>query len=52
MRMPEDKQTRINLYFLSGFFFVGFIFLGFNTYKNLSYSRFDLFVAGKWSTLR
>jgi hypothetical protein len=50
MRMSKDKQSRINLYFLSIVLLAGFIVLGLNIYKNIRYSRFDLFVVGK-STL-
>jgi hypothetical protein len=49
--MPQDKQTRMNIYFLSILILAGLlftlIFVGMNVYKHTRYSRFDLFVQGK-----
>lgn len=45
MRLPKDKKTRINIYFISPFILIGLIFGGLNLYKNLHYSTFSLAVS-------
>lgn len=46
MRLPKDKQTRINIYFMMPFVLVGIILVMLNLYKNTQYSNFKLVVEG------
>ncbi len=41
-----DRQSKINLYFLSSLLLAGLIFLSVITNKDVRYSRFDLSIAG------
>lgn len=46
MKRPLDRQSKINLYFLSVFILAALIIVGTITYKDVRYSRFDLSIEG------
>ena len=46
MKRPLDRQSKINLYFLSVFILAALIIVSIITYKDVRYSRFDLTIVG------
>ncbi|MDQ0189465.1 hypothetical protein JI721_05855 [Alicyclobacillus cycloheptanicus] len=47
MKLPQDRQTRVNLSFMMPFIAVVVILVGLNLYQNLRYATFDVTIRGQ-----